>query len=974
MKYTIKGSQYGIGAGDFVIDVPEVVDGIPLYNPDGKGNFPRNEAEQQMLNEIIKGFQAQQNLIQNNTTADGGTEAMTVEEERNLKLKQFEEMRIKDPIRADLNLLEAGAEQSAFKYVGDFSEQIGNILPGVGGSMLDFSPRALGEAYQNMLLKSAPDDPKRLMGDVAVIASDLFLAGLSLGNVKFASKKNFSIPLFTNESRRQGFRGFLEAHPAKSTVMVNLLARGGSDVTYDLLNETYRWLQDIPADTSDDGLVENILNIRNEALWSGGAVGIAKLFPYIKPFIGKNFLGVDDEAKRLATLGRTHNVPMSVFNVSQSGLVQGLPPVVGLFPIVATNARLAQNAQLAAAYTQMIKNLETLSPIHLFNDAGIMIDKNFRKMVSEYGLMKGVLYNNVGKYADALNGKAFIPTAKLKEMALALRISKQKGQIPLQQTDITARPSDWTPTKETSFDELLAGVKGSGDDIERALLNLDSLPDHLNAHQFKSLVEGLNGVKKNLPNLKLSENSNEAVMVNDFHTEALQAMNDPKSWLELTGEEAALAKEWADSYTVANDFIFQNADTLQGRTAMLLKQTDPNIAIPGAVQRPGYLYADQMAKIFFDDQTVASPMALREMRKAFGDDAFNAASRAYFEDILAKNTQFVNGKVRIESVNLGIWNKAKAFIKGTDPEAAMKTQTISYNIPVMDLDEIAKQFSIIDGGFTNNRRAGVIEMFKSQTTGTDAVRTKYANEMVDKISTVIELAKRIEVPSYGDVSTFVKRRGVLGGLGSIANIFTGGAVLSSPISSAGIMLMARFGMNALSDPKFLDGMVKVLDPSLSDVARKSALVTLGRSVFDPERAVMEGYDINNINDIIELITLGEMEQSALYNTTGEDIEVAASAAKAGQGVDINIDEELARVKAQPSGFDMPPDRFTPTDLNILEENISSNPDMAQSTAIPDADLRLNESQRIALAGGNLDQAIALRGNNATGLGSFRGVV
>ena len=61
MKYTIKGSQYGVGAGDFVIDVPEVVDGIPLYNPDGKGNFPRNEAEQQMLNEIIKGLQAQQN-------------------------------------------------------------------------------------------------------------------------------------------------------------------------------------------------------------------------------------------------------------------------------------------------------------------------------------------------------------------------------------------------------------------------------------------------------------------------------------------------------------------------------------------------------------------------------------------------------------------------------------------------------------------------------------------------------------------------------------------------------------------------------------------------------------------------------------------------------------------------------------------------------------------------------------------------
>ena len=108
-----------------------------------------------------------------------------------------------------------------------------------------------------------------------------------------------------------------------------------------------------------------------------------------------------------------------------------------------------------------------------------------------------------------------------------------------------------------------------------------------------------------------------------------------------------------------------------------------------------------------------------------------------------------------------------------------------------------------------------------------------------------------------------------------------------------------------------------------------------------------------------------MEQSAIYNTTGEDIEVAASAAMAGQGVDINVDEELERVKAQPSGFNLPDDGFQPTDLSVLEQDVVSN-------VMPDSDVRLNESQRVALAGGNLDQAIALRGNNA-GLGSFRGV-
>jgi hypothetical protein len=866
MQYKIVGSKYGVAAGDFVIDLPEVVDGIPLYGQDGKDNFPRNEAEKQMLNEIISGFQAQQNVITNNTSPEAGLETMTIEEENALKMDQFREMQIKDPIRADLNLAEQKAEASAFQYAGDISEQLGNLMPGFGGSMLDFSPSALGEAYGNLLLKSAPDDPKRFMGDMSVIASDLFLAGLSLGNVKFADKKNFNIPLFTNESRRQGLRGYLEKNPVKSTVAVNVLARAGSDAVYDMLNETYRWLQEIPADQTDDAAVENILNIRNEILWSGGAGGLAKLFPYIKPFIGKNFLGIDKEANRLATLGRTHNIPMSAFNVTNSGLVSGLPPVVGLFPIVATNARIAQNAQLAGAYSAMLRNIETFSPVQLFTDAGFTMDKGFRKMISEYGVMKGVLYNNVAKYADALNGEAFIPTQKLKEMATAMRLAKTKGQIPMQQTPIQAGPNDYVYGQAISFDNLMKNIKGAGADIEDVLMQFDSLDSHLNAHQFKAFIEGLNQVKRNMPNLKLSENSDEALMVNDFHTVALQALNDPKSWKTMKGEQAAIAKEWADSYTVANDFIFQNADTLQGRSAMLMKQTDPNIAIPGAVQRPGYLYADQMAKIFFDDQTITSPMALKEMRKAFGDDPFNGAVSAYFNNILNKNTDFVSGKIRVYDNDIGVWKQTKQYITGK--QATPKTQTINYNIPVMDIEKVADAFALND----INRRAGVLEMFKSQVPGSEAVKTKHAEGVLNQITEVIELARAVEVPNYGDVSSFVKRRGVLGGLGSIANLFTGGALLANPISSAGVMLMARFGMNALSDPKFLDGMTKVLDPSLSDVARKSALVTIGRGVFDPVRAVNSGYDINDINDIIELITIGDMEQSPAYNVRAEDVE------------------------------------------------------------------------------------------------------
>jgi hypothetical protein len=539
-------------------------------------------------------------------------------------------------------------------------------------------------------------------------------------------------------------------------------------------------------------------------------------------------------------------------------------------------------------------------------------------------------------------------------MATAMRLAKTKGQIPMQQTPIQTGPNDYVYGQAISFDELMKGIKGSGADIENALMQFDSLPDNLNAQQFKSLIEGLNQVKRNMPNLKLSENSDEALMINDFHSVALQALNNPKSWKTMKGEQAAIAKEWADSYTVANDFIFQNADSLQGRTAMLLKQTDPNIAIPGGVQRPGYLYADQMAKIFFDDQTITSPMALKEMRKAFGDDAFNASTSAYFNNILNQSTDFVNGKIRIYDNDIGIWKQAKQYVTGK--QATPKTQTINYNIPVMDIEKVADAFSLND----INRRAGVLEMFKAQVPGSEAVKTKHAEGVLNQISEVLELARAVEVPNYGDVSSFVKRRGVLGGLGSIANLFTGGALLANPISSAGVMLMARFGMNALSDPKFLDGMTKVLDPSLSDVARKSALVTIGRGVFDPVRAVNSGYDINDINDIIELITIGDMEQSPAYNVRAEDVEENAAAAMAGKGVPAG--PEVAAMQADPNmgmgGFNMPQGGFTPTDMSALET----------ASAAPSS---INNAQRVALAGGNLDEAIALRSNAGSGLASLR---
>jgi len=928
-QYRVTGADHGIPGHDAVITIPTQVDGK------GINDFPRNEMEQKMLDSVLDALTEKAGVNKSKLNPDGGTYAGQgpQPDEAEQVVQGFEESRIKDPIRTDLNLSEAIAEQSPLG-LGTAFEEFKNIMP--GGDT--FRPDIMTQSIQDYFLRKMPDDPKRAMGDMAVIASDLFLMGLSIGNVKFAGKKNFNIPLFTNESRRAGLRGFAERNPVKSTVAANVAARVGSDALYDSMNEIYRYLNGIDPDQSDDPAVENILNARNELLWSGGAGGLAKLFPYIKPFIGKTFLGVKD-ADRLATMGRLNGVPMSVFNVSESGLVQSLPGTIGLFPIVAGRARQIQNAQMSAAYKNVINVMDEISPVTLLADAGLLIDKGFRKTVSDFSTMKGALFANANKYAKALDQEAFIPTKKIQELANGVRQAIEGRQIKVEARPI-GESSQYYYGDKVPLDELLKGISGKEDELAKGLAMLDGLPDYLNANQYMGLIQKLNSVKRNLPELRLDSASDEALMLNDFHVEAIRVLNDPASWNlspnAVSSGTREMAEQFSAAYSLANDFFFKNADTIKGRSSMLLKQTDPNIDIAGAPNVPGLLFADQMAKIFLNDNTVLSPMALKEMRKAVGDDAFFAASRTFFDDIIKNNTEFVSGKIRVPTEAASIWQRAKAKVTGKP--IAKKFQTIEYNIPVMDIKKIKEGFGLGD----INRRQGIEEIFDAKGYN--------GKQMLGKLDELFELTEAVMKPNFGDVSSFVKRRGFLGGIGSIANLFTGGALLADPISSAGLMLMGRFGMTSLADPKFLDGMTKVMDPTLGDVARKSALVTLGRSVFDPERAVEEGYDINEIGDIIELITLGEMSQSPAYNTRGAEAEQAAASAKAGAGVPMD------QVQVAKDPF------LDPINIPAMEM-----PDMS----VAKAPTQLNPEQKVAMATGDLDSAIALRGSGNKGLGSLR---
>ena len=189
----------------------------------------------------------------------------------------------------------------------------------------------------------------------------------------------------------------------------------------------------LDVEMKDPHAIRNLIDARNELLWSGGAVGLSRVWPHMKKFFGKNIFGVEkgmkvsggidaagnpvmvdvmDQAKKL-------DVPMNVFSTSKAGFVNAAGKVIGLFPFVATRARQAQNAQQIAVATQINNVLNDLSPVSLFADSGVLAMKEFKNMVSSFAASKAVLYKRAHNLADKV-GDEFIPLERLKNEARAL--------------------------------------------------------------------------------------------------------------------------------------------------------------------------------------------------------------------------------------------------------------------------------------------------------------------------------------------------------------------------------------------------------------------------------------------------------------------------------------------------------------------------------------------------------------------------
>ena len=950
-------TKYGIqGVGKVTVEnVEEIVEGKGLEE---WGN--RNEAEQQQLLNILKQvteYQKSAGNVPGNVMAD--VQAI----EKKIHERQAE---IKDPIGYYMRQQQEKAKSGPGLIEG--LGELTDILP--GGD--PFEPGKLLQGILNFgATKLSSKDPKATFGDVSVIASDV--VGAALLSKGIPGRRVMDNALISNAVKNS------PAKSATALTAMNIFARGAANETYDMINQITRLFNDIPNLTEameKDETLRNLYDMRNEMMWSGGAIGLSHMWPFIKrgfaPLVGVTKGGIDMMKK-----GVQYGVPMNVFSVTESSIVKGAGQVIGLFPFVATKARQAQNAQQVAMAQSINRTLNNYSPISLLNDAGMLADKSFREGVEKFAYTKETLYRSALDIGDEI-GDAFIPTSQIKEEAF--KLSKRLG------LDARKIKLDMPEGGVMDLEELLAMIptlKTQGA-FEKILPALQHIPDKfMNARQFDFLQTTLNDLLAHAGEAGAA-GSGISQRVKPFTQAMVTAINDFKGFADLKDPaKNALRDAFSKRYVMANKFFVDNVDSLKDVTAKKLALADLNVAKPGAVAEPGWLKSDQLAEILLDSKSMSSPMAIKEMRSALGHsemiidgvkknvNVFDAVARSVLDDKIRMSTRYISGKVKLASGGQTLGERITRWIPGTEGfgkhrQQATKwgtTGTAEFNIPILDVEQMKTVFGMGEAG--KNKAAGMIEILGEKT--------------YKEMENVLDLATQVQQTSFGDVSNFVKRRGFLGGANAITNLITGGMLAHNPFGNLGLMLMARYGMTTLADPKFLKNITTVMNPTISDLAKRNALMTLGRMKWDDVRGdeslpaeVRDNFDPGNPMDVMKYLIFAEnqsaypgseqmiIKSDAAGYATGIDIVKADSKptfSKDGQetGEKIMVDEVQEQAKAP-----RPPETKGP--FKTMEKDPFLNVDfeeMVQTAPTGGATKPLSPDQRVALAGGNLDEALAL---------------
>lgn len=775
-------------------------------------------------------------------------------------------------------------------------------------------------------------------------------------------------------------------------------------LVYDLTNAAIRKTYGIPSpQDAPNAALEALTHGRNTLYFTGGAAGLMGVASVLRPYLGKALFGIEGPRAQFANIAEFYNVPIGISQLSR-GAGGVLSPVAGSFfqvigklpflgggfqkrntlasieltkgmkdalgdlgrgqsddPLIdyisnsykslpravrkamdtdARNAGFRSYKDLMAAELRV----NELAPIQHMTEVGSFMFEEAGKRYRQFSYINDLLYTDFENKAKKIS-KSFIPTSRTKFMAQSIRDELADMKVQLE-------------NYETFKPQL--------DEIEKFVVNtLSNLPDYIKPKDVRTFQREINRLYQEAESKLGPGGSKSGIMGGSLLAKARKALtgdlNDYANWAPgLNAEEKVLAEAAKKSLYRANEVFAKMSPLYKSPAAKQFNLVDQNLFTAGP-DLPGYFYSDEIGKMLFREGL--SPMRVQSYQQLVGQNAFMTGVRSWI------NNGF---KAALDDAQ-------EIAVKVTDPNNSRKTITL--NERILDVDKLKQNINFNDEGFEEMMRLA-------------GYNGKAFKENINNLVALQSMVKQAGIGT--STSQIIARRLSLGGVRSAANtfaIFGSGAAAGMSANEGGILgfggagvagsimlgLLTRKTANFLSEPGALKAYTKIVDPKTSDVVKRASLVNFLRGYFrQPTIRETLPKEFNTPEKVAKnpsgfLDYLYDSEYLAVTDSINDGFMRDYMNERYGDNLDLNV-QDLENIETEEKALQ---DIETGKASVIESDTEIAMPDVPSmggesmfntNAAISGPGLRgmnqsspLNTDQRAALASGDLDAALALRG-------------
>ena len=784
----------------------------------------------------------------------------------------------------------------------------------------------------------------------------------------------------------------LEGSIFKTTAGATLGGTAAS-LTYDLINAGIRKTMGIPnPQDAPNAALEAMVHGRNTLYFTGGAAGLMGVASTLRPMLGSALFGLDGPRNSLAKFADMYNVPVGISQLSRGAggvlspvsgsffqvigklpffgagftkrntlagieLTKGMKKELGdlgsgqsddaLINYIATKYKSLPRAVRKAmdtdarnagfrSYKDMINaelRVNELAPIQHMTDVGAFMFEEAGKRYKQFAYINDLLYTDFENKAKKIS-KNFIPTSNTKAIA----------------QNIVDELSD-SVIKLDNYSEF----KPQLDQIEKFIIDtVSNLPDYIKPKDIRVLQREINRLYQEAEALIGPAAKKQGTPGGSYLAKLRKALttdlNDYANWAPgLSAEEKVLAESAKKSLYRANEVFSKMSPIYKSPAAKQFNLVDQNLFTAGP-DLPGYFYSDEIGKILFRDGL--TPQRIRDYEALVGKTAFMAGVRSWI------NNGFKAALRDSPDVSLKV------------PDSSGKNSTITITEKIMDIDKFKQNINMDDAGF--------IEMMN--------VAGYNGKAFVDNMKQLVQLQEMVKEAGIGtSTSQLIARRLSLGGVRSAANtfaIFGSGAYGATqvgegnfvPGGTAGAImlgLLTRRTSRFLSTPDSLKAYTQIIDPKPSAVVKRASLINFLRGYFRNDEIKNElPKEFNTPEKVVKdpegfLDYLYNSEYLAVTDSVNDGFLRDYMNERYGDDLDLNINN-LKNIETEEKTLEeiqTGKKTFVPSEPTMdMPEIPSMGGDSMFETdmAMNQQQTPLNQDQRVALASGDLDEAIALR--------------